>query len=250
MHHDTPHGEHAGPHLHVSTQTVEELIRSRMSDALGGARGMVEAAVPTALFTVLYLTTKELQLAIVVAVSFSVALLVLRVLQRSAVQFVLNSLFGIGIGVFFVWLAAKRGGDADDQTLAYFAPGILYNAAYAVGFTLSILVRWPVVGFMVGAVAGEPTEWHSDRAVVRLCSHLTWFLALPAALRVAVQAPIYFAGKAASDADWHIAALGVAKLAMGWPLQLLCLAGMVWLLSRNRTPMVSTPQTSPDGSTA
>ena len=30
-----------------------------------------------------------------------------------------------------------------------------------------------------------------------------------------------------------MAALGTAKLLMGWPLQVAALAGMVWLLSRN-----------------
>jgi hypothetical protein len=31
----------------------------------------------------------------------------------------------------------------------------------------------------------------------------------------------------------------VAKLAMGWPLQVAALAAMVWLLSRNKTPAAS-----------
>jgi hypothetical protein len=35
-----------------------------------------------------------------------------------------------------------------------------------------------------------------------------------------------------------VAALGVSKIVMGWPLQLAALAGMVWLLARNRTPVV------------
>jgi hypothetical protein len=35
-----------------------------------------------------------------------------------------------------------------------------------------------------------------------------------------------------------VAALGIAKLAMGWPLQVAALATMVWLLSRNKTPVV------------
>ena len=46
-------------------------------------------------------------------------------------QFVLNSLVGIGIGAFFAWRSARGGGDADDQALAYFLPGMIYNAGYA-----------------------------------------------------------------------------------------------------------------------
>jgi hypothetical protein len=63
-------------------------------------------------------------------------------------------------------------------------------------------------------------------------------LVLPCVIRVAVQGPIYLAGRNGWwDQDSAVAALGVAKLAMGWPLQLAALAGMVWLLSRNKTPL-------------
>jgi hypothetical protein len=62
-------------------------------------------------------------------------------------------------------------------------------------------------------------------------------LVVPCVLRVLVQAPIYFAGRAADDADRYVTALGLAKVGMGWPLQLAALAVMVWLLARNRTPV-------------
>jgi hypothetical protein len=156
------------------------------------------------------------------------------------VQFVLNSLVGIGVGTFFAWRSARGGGSADEQALAYFLPGLLYNSGYAVLMVLSNLVRWPLVGFMVGSVAGDPTEWHRDPQVVRLCRNLTWMLALPCVARVAVQLPIYLAGRAASDAGPMVAALGLTKIAMGWPLQILALAGMAWLLARNSTPTAAT----------
>ncbi|HEX2551565.1 MAG TPA: DUF3159 domain-containing protein, partial [Nocardioidaceae bacterium] len=158
------------------------------------------------------------------------------------VQFVLNSLVGIGIGAFFAWRSARGGGDANEQALAYFLPGLIYNAVYAALMLFSTVIRWPVVGFMVGSVAGDPTEWHQDRQVVRLCRNLTWMLALPCVARVAVQLPIYFAGKAAADASPMVAALGVSKVAMGWPLQIAALAGMAWLLGRNRTPVEPEPE--------
>ena len=53
----------------------------------------------------------------------AVALLVVRLVQRSTVQFVVNALVGIGIGWFFVHLSARNGGSANDQALAYFLPG-------------------------------------------------------------------------------------------------------------------------------
>ncbi|RNL80439.1 DUF3159 domain-containing protein [Nocardioides marmorisolisilvae] len=202
---------------------------------------MIEAAVPTAVFTLLFLTTHELKLALAVSVGCAVVLLVLRVVQRSTTQFVWNALFGIGIGAFFAWRSARGGGDANDQALAYFLPGVLYNAVYSVFMVFSIVVRWPLIGFLVGSVTGDPTAWHEDKAVVRLCSRLTWILALPCLVRVAVQAPIYLAGKNGWwDEDSAVAALGATKLAMGWPLQIAALTTMLWLLSRNKTPAAPT----------
>ena len=220
------------------TATVEEVVRGQLSKALGGRRGMAEAAVPTLVFTVLWLTTKELRLALAVSVVAAVVLLLVRLAQRSTVQFVLNALVGIGIGWLFVTLAARGGADADEQALAYFLPGIIYNAVYTVVLALTCLTGWPLMGFMVGSVTGDPTAWHQEKQVVSLCSRLTWLLVVPCLVRVAVQAPLWLAAHGgALDTDTAVAILGVAKIVMGWPLQLAALGAMVWLLARNRTPV-------------
>ena len=200
---------------------------------------MLEAAVPTLTFTVTFLLTRELRVAVLISVAAALVLLVIRLVQRSTVQFVVNSLFGIGLGAYFAWRSARGGGNADEQALAYFLPGIIYNGGYAALLALSNLVRWPLVGFMVGSVAGDPTEWHRDPQVVRLCRNLTWMLAAPCLVRVVVQLPVYLAGTTADDPGALIAALGVTKIVMGWPLQILGLAGMAWLLARNRTPVAA-----------
>jgi hypothetical protein len=228
----------------ATVDTVEAVVRRQLATALGGRRGMVEAAVPTLLFTIVWLTTHDIRLALLVSVGAAGVLLVVRLVQRSTLQFVLNALFGIGIGWLFVRISASRGGSADDQALAYFLPGILYNTAYALLFAFTCLIGWPLVGFMVGSVTGDPTAWHKDKQVVRLCTQLTWLLALPCVLRVVVQAPIWFAGHSgAMDAGTAVAALGVLKIALGWPLQLAALGAMVLLLGRNHTPVV--PITNP-----
>lgn len=226
--------EHATP----TVDTVEEVVRAQISRALGGRRGMVEAAVPTLIFTIVWLTTKELRYALGASVSVAVVLLVARLVQRSTVQFCLNALFGIGIGWLFVTISARQGGSADDQALAYFLPGILYNAGYAVVLGLTVLIGWPLVGFMVGSVTGDPTGWHEDRQIVRLCSRLTLLLVAPCVLRVLLQGPLYVLGSSGSlSADTAIAGLGVLKVVLGWPLQVAALSAMVWLLSRNQTPL-------------
>jgi hypothetical protein len=201
--------------------TVEKVLREQLAKALGGVRGMVEAAIPTIGFTVSWIVTRELRLSLGIGAGLAVLLLIIRVAQRSTVQFVFNSLVGIAIAAFF----ALRSGKAEDA----FLPGILYNAGYAAAMTFSIIVRWPIVGFIVGSVSGDPTAWHRDRDIVRLCSRLTWLLVIPCVVRVVIQYPLYLAGLV----GW----LGAAKIAMGWPLQVAALAAMVWLLARGRTPM-------------
>jgi hypothetical protein len=103
---------------------------------------------------------------------------------------VINSLVGIGIGALFAYRSAQGGGDASDNALAYFLPGLIYNAGYAVAIVLSILLRFPVVGAMVGAMAEDPVAWRRDPQVLKLCSRLTWPLAVPCVVRVVVQGPV------------------------------------------------------------
>ncbi|GAA4953605.1 hypothetical protein HD597_001262 [Nonomuraea thailandensis] len=209
----------------VAHDTVEAAVRAQLAKALGGVRGIIEAAVPTIAFTLSWITTEDLKLSLIISIGLSVVLLAVRLIQRSTPQFVINSLIGIAIGAFF----ASRSGDAKD----YFLPGILYNAGYAVAMLISIVTRWPVVGFLIGSVTGDPTAWHKDPGIVRLCTRLTWLLMLPCAVRVAVQGPVYLFG----GGDEAVAALGFAKIVMGWPLQVAALAAMLWMLGRGRTPI-------------
>lgn len=234
---------------HADATTVEALVRKQLADALGGRRGMVEAAAPMLLFTITWLTSRHLEAALYVSVGVALVLLLVRVVQRSSVQFVFNALFGIALGWLFAYRAGAAGGSVEDQALAYFLPGILYNAAYAVVMGLTCVIRWPLVGFMVGSVTGELTQWRRDHGLVVLCTRLTWLLVLPCVVRVLIQAPVWFAGRSATlHPDAAIAFLGVSKIVLGWPLQLAALAAMVWLLSRNSTPIEVPPPPAADPS--
>ncbi|MDT0302972.1 DUF3159 domain-containing protein [Streptomonospora wellingtoniae] len=234
-----PGDDGGGSRKEVSEQTVEAVVRAQLSKALGGKRGMVETAVPTLAFTLSYLAVEDLRLALGLGFALAIGLGAVRLAQRSSVQFVVNSLFGMGIAAFF----ALRSGEAEDFAL----PGIIYNAVYAVVLTLTILVRWPAMGLLIGAVTGDVGAWRANPAVVRLSSRLTWLLVAPCLVRVAVQLPLWASEHYGVASTFAL--LGIAKVAMGWPLQVAAFGAMVWLLARGRTP-VDTGTGTADAGTA
>lgn len=212
------------PAERAAAQTVEELIRHRLSTALGGWRGSIETALPTVAFIAVWSWRQELRLAVWCAVGVAVVLAVLRLVQRSSLQHVLGAVFATALAAFF----AMRSGKAEDA----FLPGMLLSGGYLVGTLISILTRWPVVGFLVGAgdprAAEDPFGWRRDKGMVRVCSRLTWVLVALYVVRLSIQVPLYLAGQ--------VAALGVAKIALGWPLWIAAVAAMGWLLVRGSTP--------------
>lgn len=225
-------------HVAPSVDTVEAVVRRQMSQSLGGRRGMLEAGVPGLVFTVLWLTTKDLRLSLLSAGGVAAVALAARLVQRTTVQYVLNAIVGIGIGWVFVRIAASSGGSEADQALAFFLPGIIWSGVYTIAMVTSCLVGWPFIGFMVGSVTGDPTAWHEDRQVVRLCTRLTWLFLAPGAIGVLLQGPVYVLGHSgAIDTDTAVAVIGVLRLGLGWPLRIASWGTMVWLLARNATPI-------------
>jgi Protein of unknown function (DUF3159) len=204
--------------------TVEQIIRHRLSTALGGWRGSLETALPTIAFVVVWTWRKEVMDAVIAAAVITVVLAVLRLVQRQSLQFVLSAVFATGIAAFF----ALRSGRAEDA----FLPGILGSIGWGLASLLSVVVRWPAIGFMVGAgdprMAEDPFAWRRDPALVRVCQRLTLVLVALYAVRVAIMLPLYFAGQVA----W----LGVTKVALGWPAWVAAVAVMGWMLLRGETP--------------
>lgn len=228
-------------------RTAEDFVRTHLSKALGGRRGMIEAGVPTAAFTAVFLIAHSLTAAIMGGAALTVIALVVRLFERTTVQHVLNAAIGIGIGSYFVYRSAKHGGSVDDQALAYFLPGVLFNAAYTVGMVVTVAIGWPLVGFLIGGVLGDPIGWRRSRGLVVVCNRLTLCLAVPCLLRAAVQGPLYLAGTQHwISVDVAVSALGVAKLVMGWPLSIAGFALMALLLGRSSTPL-ETPEPPESG---
>lgn len=206
-------------------ETVEQVIRRRISDVLGGWYGSLETALPTVAFVVLWLVRSEVRPALLAAAAVALILLGIRLYIGGSVRFVLTSILATAIAAFF----ALRSGNAEDA----FLPGILTSAAYGVATLISILAKWPAVGFIVAAgdpdYVEHPTAWRKDSALVRVCSRLTWVLVVLFAVRVAIMLPLYFAEEVA----W----LGVAKIALGWPAYLAAIVVMGLMLATGRTPV-------------
>jgi hypothetical protein len=182
---------------------------------------MVEAALPFVAFTIAWVAGRELYPALGAALGVAVILGVVRLIQHQSLKYVASAIFPTAIAAF----VATRTGRAEDV----FLPGILYNGALAVLSLFTVLIRRPLVGFVIGAAVGDPTGWTKDAGLVKMTSKLTLVLAVPYATRFIVQLPLFLAG----EVVW----LGVAKVVLGWPLLIAALSVIGLMLSKGRTPM-------------
>jgi hypothetical protein len=204
---------------------VEEFVRYQLGKSLGGARGMIESALPFVAFTIAWVVGRQLYPAIAAAAGAALVLAAIRLLQRQSLKYVAQAIIPTAIAV----LIATRTGRAQDV----FLPGILYNGALAVISLVTVVIRRPLVGFIIGAAVGDPTGWVKDRGLVRMTSKLTLVLAVPYVTRFVIQLPLFLAG----EVVW----LGVAKVVLGWPLLIAALTVMGVMLSKGRTPMEDSP---------
>jgi hypothetical protein len=170
-------------------------------DAMGGKLGMAETSVPAVAFIAVY-GLAGTDAAAAVAVGIALVLAVLRLARRQTPRHALSGLVGVAFAAF----VAARSGKAEN----FFLPGLLANAAYASAFLISIAVRRPLVGYIVGQIDGEGTAWRDDPRRVRAFTRASGLWAGLFLLRLAVQLPLYLAGA--------VVALGVARTAMGLPV--------------------------------
>lgn len=205
--------------------TVEAVIRHRLSTAIGGWRGSLETAIPTVVFVVAWTITHDVRISAGAALVTAALAAALRAHHGGSLQYVVSGFLATGIAAFF----AVRSGRAE----AAFLPGILMSAAYGIGTVISIVTRWPLLGFLIGAgdprAKEDPFAWRRDPGIVRVATRLTVVLAALFAVRLAIMVPLYLAG--------NIAALGVAKVVLGWPAWVAALTVMAWLLARGHTPI-------------
>jgi len=182
---------------------------------------MIESTLPFIAFTIAWLISRELYPALIAAVGTALIAAVVRLMQRQSLRFVAAAIIPTAIAAF----VATRTGRAEDV----FLPGILYNGALALLSIFTIAIRWPLVGFILGAAIGDPTGWAKDRGLVKMTTKLTAVLAVPYITRFVVQLPLFLAGR--------VVLLGVSKVVLGWPLLLAALFVIGLMLSKGRTPI-------------
>ena len=213
----------------VRAHTVESLIRERLLSAVGGWRGSVEAALPTAAFVGAWILRQDVKVAVIASATILLVLLLIRLATRQTPRYVLSAVFATAIAAF----VALNSGKAQDA----FLPGMLLNAGSAALALLSVAVRWPIVGFMVAAsdpqLAQDPTAWRRDRGLVKVCQRLTMVFVVLYAVLLMVMVPLYLSGQ--------VTLLGIAKIALGWPGYVCALAVMGMMLVRGKTPL-TTPE--------
>lgn len=187
--------------------------RAQFEQAVGGWRGAVESALPALAFLLVYqLMGHDASLALRIAGALAAVAAVLRLVRRESLQFVIGGAIGVAVSAWFV----SRTGNAAD----FFLPDMIKNAAYGVVYLLSVLLRYPLIGVLLGSVEGEPLKWIRDLDRRRTAMTATWMWVLMFALRVGIMFPLYWADQ--------LNALGVAKIALGYPLFVL----VVWVTYR------------------
>jgi Protein of unknown function (DUF3159) len=176
--------------------------------AFGGWGGLLDAGVPGLAFVLVYTAfDHDLRLALITALALGAVFAVVRVLRRDPLQNVIGGFVGVAIAAAI----ANATGRAED----FYLPGLFINAGYALAYLIANLVRWPLIGVIVGLAAGWGTTWRQDPVMLRAFTRAGWIWVGFFALKLAVQLPLYLAG--------NVVALGVARVAMGWPLWLLVL---------------------------
>lgn len=195
--------ESQSEHETAADVRAERLLLER---AIGGWRGIIDSGLPTVTFVAVYITlgsdADALRTALWCAIGAGVAVVVWRLIRRQSLQQVIAGFVGLAISAWF----ASRTGRAED----YFVRGLLTNLAYGTAFLISILVRWPLLGIAMGYLTGEGTKWRRDLQLRRTYAAASWIWVGLFFGRLAVQAPLYFAGA--------VAPLGVVNILMGWPL--------------------------------
>lgn len=198
--------------------------KEKVINALGGKRGLIDSGLPSLVFLIIFnISGKDVNTALYSAVAISILLTLLRLIKRETIQHAFSGLIGVGICA----LISKRSGNAAD----FYLPGLWINAGYALLYAVTNLVKWPILGVMLGPILGENLLWRKDPARLRAYIKAGWLWVAMFAARLVVQYPLYKSG--------NINVLGTARLLMGYPLFILTAWGTWQILRKTPTTKVN-----------
>jgi hypothetical protein len=180
-----------------------------LMDALGGRRGLLDSALPALSFVITYLVSgQQMGVALAVALVVGGCVAVLRLVRRDSLRHVLAGFAGVALSV----VVARTTGRPVD----YFLPSLLSNTGAALAWAVSIWIKRPLLGVVVGAVT-RSNAWRTDPRLLVAYQRASWIWTASFVLRVVVMTPLWLADQ--------LLALGVAKVVMGWPMVLV----VIWL---------------------
>lgn len=177
--------------------------KDKVISALGGKRGLIDSGLPALVFLIVFnVSGKDVNTSIYSAVALSIILTAVRLVKRETIQHAFSGLVGVAICALF----SKRSGNAAD----FYLPGLYINIGYGLLYAIANLVRWPILGVMLGPILGENFMWRKDPARLAAYIKAGWLWVGMFSIRLVVQYPLYKSG--------NINALGTARLVMGYPL--------------------------------
>src|SRR5215204_5246267 len=178
---------------------------------IGGRRGMIDGAVPPALFVATnavggtFLSRPQAVVAaMAVAGGTALTLGVLRWSQGQTLKQVIRGLVALTVAVVFVALSG--------EARAFFLPGMYVDAIYAVAFAASVLIGRPLVGLIYAALFRTGSAWRDNPKVRRTFIFASVGWSGVYSLRAGDQWALYQQDQAAL--------MAVTKIVLGWPLTL------------------------------
>ncbi|MEH0935312.1 DUF3159 domain-containing protein [Micromonospora psammae] len=191
-----------------------------LADLLGGRGGAVDATLPPVAFTVGWLLTdRSLGGGVAAAVVAGTAVALWRLRRGERPRSVLVGLLAVCVAAL---IALYTGRAAD-----FFLVQLFSNAASALVWVVSIALRRPLLGVLVGVALRQHGRWRRDRALLRAYARGSWVWAATYALRVAVFLPLWLGNQ--------VVALTVARAALTWPLVAAALT-VSWVVIRRSLP--------------
>ncbi len=191
-----------------------------LADLLGGRRGAVDASLPPVAFAVGWLLAgRSVTAGVVAALATGAVVAGWRLHRGDRPRSVLVGLLAVCVAA----LVVVRTGRAED----FFLVQLLANAASALVWAVSIVVRWPLLGVVVGTALGQRGRWRRDPALLRAYGRASWVWTATYVLRVALFLPLYLGGQ--------VLALTAVRVGLAWPLVAAALA-VSWAVVRRSLP--------------